>query len=64
LRLQLSGRGASDDITGGVVSSDAALSGLWVAYKPVVLILASTLGPYNLPEWAGIDRASGRVAIP
>lgn len=45
--------GASDDITGGVVSSDAALSGPWVAYKPVVLILASTLGFYNLPEWAG-----------
>lgn len=44
--------GASDDTTGGVVSSDAALSGLGVASKPVVWILAATLGFYNLPEWA------------
>ena len=55
-------RGASDDITGGVVSSDAALSGSWVAYKPVVLKLLSTVGFYKLPEWAGrrIGRSGGR----
>jgi len=50
--------GASDDTTGGVVSSDAALPGSGVASKPVVLSLASTIGFYNLPEWAG------RVATP
>ena len=55
--------GASDDITGGVVSSDAALSGSWVAYKPVVLKLPSTVGFYKLPEWAGsrIGCGEGRI---
>lgn len=42
----------------GVVSSDAALSGPWVAYKPVVRMLAATTGFHNLPEWAGSFRRS------
>lgn len=52
-------QGASDDTTGGVVSSDAALPGSGVASKPVVANLASTIGFYNLPEWAGRMRHSG-----
>ncbi|WP_267551058.1 hypothetical protein [Rhizobium rhizogenes] len=49
---------ASDETTGGVVSSDAVLSGSGVASKPVAMRLTSTVGVYNLPEWAGHGRDS------
>jgi len=50
-------------LLGALVSSDAALSGSWVAYKPVVLKLPSTVGFYKLPEWAGsrIGCGEGRI---
>jgi len=56
--------GASDDITGGVISSDAVLSGSGVASKPVAINLASTVGVYNLPEWAGWERKPGGHRTP
>jgi len=46
------GKGASDD-KGWGQSSDAALPGPRVAFRPVIRILASTVGLDELPDWIG-----------